>query len=420
MVSKSKRVEVIRTTPLFSQLSDRECEKLAPVFKERALTDGEALCRQGDTGDYLAVVVDGTLNIEVEGGDGKQTVVSQRSTGQAVGEMACVDPSPRSATVRADGPATVLILSRTMLDSLKSNASSLFSRVLRGIAYRLAEMLDDTNALISEMLDASTLSDKPHSQDLDALQQQRSGGEPVNALKEGLELSSEAVLKGFDDEERRMLRTATDARRYGLGEVLCLQGEPASEAFFVAEGEVEVLRRIGGKNYRMAEISTGGFLGQRALLRQGTRGATLRAGSRGTTVFCLSRERFNALLEADTDFAIAFQEAVTTAGIRQLRLANDMASHLGTRGRQRASEAVKRRIQQQADPGEAVDSPIGDDEPELFDDDDDVESLASAYLQTALENWDVTPSEIDGVKVAKADGEMSSLEKKMRNQRGDD
>lgn len=415
MVSKRERVDVVENTPLFKRLTKGECQRLAPVFKVRMLDDGEVLCHQGDTGDYMVVVAHGELVVEVEGRDGETTVVDRRERSQAVGEMACLDPSPRSATVRADGPAEVLVLSRTMLDSLKTNASSLFSRVVRGIAYRLAEMLDDTNALISELLDTSTAPKQANQPDSGTLLTSMSPGEQIDAIREGVALESKGALAGLADEELEVLRSATEARRYEPGSVICLEGEPAPEAYFIAEGQIEVLRAIGRKNYRMATIGKGGFLGQRALLMEGRRSATLRAGIDGATIFGLSRQRFDALLEAESDLAFGFQETVTIAGIRQLRLANEMAAYLGARERRHDLPGPKKRqIDRTPDPDESVDERVRELVEEPVDEDEEIESLASAYLQTALEDWDVTPSELSNIQIVEADGEMSAEEKKIR------
>lgn len=417
MGSKAKRAQLLAKTPVFEHLSEKQCQMLAPVFKDRSLDDGEVLCREGDTGDYLAIVVLGTLLVDVEREGEQRTVVATVGPREVVGEMSCLDPLPRSATVRAKGNTQVLILTRNMLDSLKTNAPKLFSRVVRGIAYRLAGRLDETNALISKLLQVKREPTQPRQPSLREIQNQVSSGRPV---KERVELSSQGVLETLADNERQVLRTAMEARRYGKGEVICVEGAPASEAYFVARGSVDVLKSIGGSSYRLATMAEGGFLGQRALLREGKRSATIRSGELGATLHCLSRDRFEALLEAESSLAIGFQEVVTITGIRQLRQANQMAAYLGTReekdgfvrplssGRHKqpsAKESVEARLR------EMIDSD--------GDESEDIEVLASAYLQTALEDWDLTPSELDKIEAVRPDGEMSAAEKKMRDKYND-
>lgn len=415
MSSKLERAQLLTKTAVFDQLSKEDCQMLAPVFKDRQLADGEVLCREGDPGDYLAVVVLGSLLVEVDREDEGETVVATVGAREVVGEMSCLDPLPRSATVRAKGATKVLILTRNMLDSLKVNAPKLFSRVVRGIAYRLAGRLDETNHLISKLVQKKREPTQPRQPSLREMRKSSATGRPV---KERVKLSPTGVMEGLSDDEREVLRTAMEPRRYGPRETVCLEKEPAPEAYFVADGEVDVVKTIGGKSYLLATATTGGCLGQRALLREGTRSATLRTGSNGATLLCLSRDRFDALLEAESSLAIGFQEAVTIAGVRQLRQANAMAAYLGAReekgkfhrplssGRHKQpplSQSVGERLKEAVDP--------------KLQESDDIEALASAYLNTALEDWDLTPSELDKIEVITGDGEMSAAEKKARNKK---
>ena len=406
MVSKQKRIEVISETPLFSQLSSEQLQKLAPVFKVRELSDREVICTEGETEDYLAVVVQGELLIQVSGSGGEQTIVSRRKPGQAVGEMGCLDPSARSATVRANGPAEVLVLTRSMLDSLKDNSPELFSRVVRGIAYRLAEMLDDTNALISELLNVSNPPPQVDQPDMATLHRQVSEGQMFDPVEEEMKLPATGSLTKLSEAEREALRLFTQGRRYEPGEVICVEGEPAKEAYFLVDGQIEVLRSIRGTNYRMAIIAEGGVLGQRALLREGTRSASLRAGPDGTTLFALSRKRFEVLLKAESKLGVGFQEAVTISGIRQLRRANEVAAYLGARPqRQQLPMGQQQGLESSYDSGDSVEERIRRLRQSEVDEAEEVESLANAYLQTALEDWDVTPSELSNIEIVEVEEE---------------
>ncbi|MEY2631859.1 MAG: hypothetical protein RIR00_513 [Pseudomonadota bacterium] len=57
---------------------------------------GEVLFREGDDGQVLYVLTEGTANITVKG-----YVVEEMVAGSIVGEMCLVAPGPRSATVQA-------------------------------------------------------------------------------------------------------------------------------------------------------------------------------------------------------------------------------------------------------------------------------------------------------------------------------
>src|SRR5688500_1462339 len=89
-------VDVLRQVPLFSELGDRELQKLAGHFKERTFPEGSAVTMEGGTGTGFFVVVEGNATVSVSG--------EQRGTlgpGDSFGEIALVDEGTRSATIRA-------------------------------------------------------------------------------------------------------------------------------------------------------------------------------------------------------------------------------------------------------------------------------------------------------------------------------
>lgn len=412
MSSREERAQLLGKTQIFNHLSKEECQRLAPVFKDRQLQDGETLCRAGDPGDYLAVVVLGSLQVEVPSPGGGNIVVAQVRGREVVGEMSCLDPMPRSATVRARGTTKVLLLTRTMLDSLKVNAPKLFSRVVRGIAYRLAGRLDETNAVIGGLIKVKRAPTQPSQPSLKELQKQARRGTPVRGE---VSLVARGVLAGLSEAERKVLRSVMEAKKFGPNEVVCMEGEPAPEAYFVVQGSVEVLKNVEGKNYRLAEIGEGGLLGQRALLRSGTRSATLKAGSQGAVLLCLSRDRFSALLDAESSLAIGFQEVVTITGIRQLRQANEMAAYMGAREEKGQFPRALSGAKVRAPGGDSAREQLLEAVDLELEEESDIEVLASAFLETTLEQWDMTPSELDKIEVVTPEGLVSAAEAKLRN-----
>jgi CRP/FNR family transcriptional regulator, cyclic AMP receptor protein len=89
-------VDVLRGVPLFSELGDRELERLAGHFKERTFPEGSNVTMEGGTGTGFFVVVEGNATVSVSG--------EQRGTlgpGDSFGEIALVDEGTRSATITA-------------------------------------------------------------------------------------------------------------------------------------------------------------------------------------------------------------------------------------------------------------------------------------------------------------------------------
>ncbi|RDV38015.1 cyclic nucleotide-binding domain-containing protein [Bradymonadaceae bacterium TMQ3] len=392
MAGTAQETSWLARVDVFSRLTEEQRAMLAPVFRTRDVKAGDVVCKQGDAGDYLAVVSAGELSVRVVRG-GHETEVRVLGLYEVFGEMSCLDPAPRSASVVARVDSQVRVLSRTMLNALHTNAPALFSGVVRGVAERVAERLEQTNASIEGLLVTKRSPTQPRQPSLAQLQSDMSRGRPHPGE---VTLQAVGALKPFSARDLEVLKTVSVARAFAPGESICLQGEPARAAFVVVSGRVDVLRAVNQKIYQLARVEAGSLLGQLALLRDTRRSASLRAVD-DVVVLGLARDRFDALLAAQSPLAIAFQEIVTIAGIQQLRMANALVGYLDGRETRREIPDIARRI-------------VRKEVAETLEEADDVEAIAAAYLQTTLQNWDISPSELERVRVVKSEGVMSAAE----------
>lgn len=112
----------------------------------RRYTDGEVVMRQGDPGDCLFVVQDGTVEIILERG-GSEFLLRLAGRNEILGEMAVFDGGPRSATVRAKGPARILTLDRrNFLRRINEDPSLAFS-IIETMAGRVRDLSGEVGEL---------------------------------------------------------------------------------------------------------------------------------------------------------------------------------------------------------------------------------------------------------------------------------
>jgi hypothetical protein len=97
-----EKMMLIRQVPIFGDLAADDLEELAAVVEERRVETGKDVFREGDPGDAVYLIIKGSVVVFV-GGDGTrpERVLSELGAGACIGEMAVLDASPRSATVRA-------------------------------------------------------------------------------------------------------------------------------------------------------------------------------------------------------------------------------------------------------------------------------------------------------------------------------
>lgn len=126
MLGVLEKVLVLRGSSLFVGLSGEELYPVAEIATSKDLRAGEAVVRQGDPGDALYVIAEGTF--ETVKGD---SVLRTLSPGDVFGEMALLDGAPRAATVRSTGDGTVLRIPRAEFEALLDQSPELARGVIR-------------------------------------------------------------------------------------------------------------------------------------------------------------------------------------------------------------------------------------------------------------------------------------------------
>ncbi|HUI24996.1 MAG TPA: cyclic nucleotide-binding domain-containing protein [Candidatus Kryptonia bacterium] len=96
---------------------------------------GTVIFSEGEAGDAMYVVKEGEVDIVVHG-----KVVETVGPGGIVGEMALIDPSPRSATVVARTPCTLVKITPAHFQFLVQQTPFFAIEVMRMLVRRLRHM----------------------------------------------------------------------------------------------------------------------------------------------------------------------------------------------------------------------------------------------------------------------------------------
>jgi CRP-like cAMP-binding protein len=132
-----ERVALLRRVDLFADTPDRVLAGLARVLEEVEVPAGATLIEAGAVEDWLFIVADGEL--EVVRGEHRATVPA----GDVVGELAVLDPRPRTADVYARTPALVFRLRKAAFDEAMATRPEIAAGVVRELVRRLRERLED-------------------------------------------------------------------------------------------------------------------------------------------------------------------------------------------------------------------------------------------------------------------------------------
>lgn len=425
----------LRRAPVLAGLSEEHLRGLLRHLKRRSLAAGEALFKQGWRGDFMAVVAEGTFRVSVTGEDGRETPVSELAAGDVIGEMACVDPAPRSATVTARTAAVVYCLSRPMLLALRDKGPGVAMAILSGVIAQVTERIRRTNDNIEARMQGPDAA--PKRRDTARLVRAALGAAAARQPRlhrDPVDLSRVGDLGDLTPADLQVLATVARSLRYEAGALLCAEGEAGESCYVVVEGEVDVIKLVGEAPRTLTTLS-GCLLGQMALVDPGPRSATLRAGS-AVVALELGRDTFAQLLGEHSPFALRFQDMLAVSGIRQLREANTRLAAIPARpvfkaDRPTPPTAARRRPTSSGAPSPAPAParpeaprglkkrrlpPGGHPVPKALDAATQGEalSLTLAYMQASLEEWGMSMDELDGISVRRCEGVMSAAERRSR------
>jgi len=140
-VSILERILLLREIPIFADLSPEDLKLMAEIAREEWYPQNTVIFHQGDEGNMMFVIVEGQLQV-LRIADGIEQVLAQRSSGDFVGEMAIIESTQRSATLRTQTDVRVLAIDGETFKGILRERPDVSFAVLRSISRRLREMTD--------------------------------------------------------------------------------------------------------------------------------------------------------------------------------------------------------------------------------------------------------------------------------------
>src|SRR5512147_3304716 len=104
--------ELLRTVPLFSELSDADISSLSRLAARRRYPRDTVVFFENEEGDTFFMIVEGRIKVTILGDDGREIILSVLGEGEFFGEMSLLDNEPRSATTIAAEDSVLVSLSR--------------------------------------------------------------------------------------------------------------------------------------------------------------------------------------------------------------------------------------------------------------------------------------------------------------------
>lgn len=144
--------DCMRNIAIFTDLGASDLELVTKFMHVSRIDQGGTVFNEGDAGDYVCFVVEGTVAVLKNTDQGTQQRIAELGAGSSIGEMAVIGKFRRSATVKSSSNATLLTLTRNRFNQICNEHPRIGVKILRAIAQLLSEHLKKTSENLSELM----------------------------------------------------------------------------------------------------------------------------------------------------------------------------------------------------------------------------------------------------------------------------
>ena len=135
MADTARRLNRLSSVRLFSECSKKELAILDRLADDIEIPAGDSVVTQGEYGHACYVVIDGTATATRDG-----ETIGRIEPGEAIGELAVIEPGPRTATVTAETDMVLLAMNSPEFLTAVEDVPALSRSIMRSLAKRLRDV----------------------------------------------------------------------------------------------------------------------------------------------------------------------------------------------------------------------------------------------------------------------------------------
>ena len=136
---------------IFAGLTPKEMATVERHLRRTEIDKGRTIFAQGESGSALFIITSGTASAYLHQDRGADIRLTTFAPGTVFGELAILDPGPRSATVIADEALVCFALSDEDFVLLSSNAPKIAIKILANLSRALSRRLRQANRTIHQL-----------------------------------------------------------------------------------------------------------------------------------------------------------------------------------------------------------------------------------------------------------------------------
>ena len=261
---------------------------------------GEAIFREGDLGECLYEIGEGSVDILLGYGEADEKKLTTLEAGRVFGEMAVLESWPRSATaVSADDHTVLLEISSDEMEAFFREDPAQIRLIMSNLSRRLRELTDDYKEVCTTIRQIKETRGETEEREEGLLAKI---GRFMNIYSRYL--GSRKVLEAmetYDTIEQIKAQKGEQAEgvRFDQNEIIFRQGDPGDSIYYIAWGRVGIYTDYGTSQQK--ELTTLGedrFFGELGLIEKLPRTATVVALENGTILNRITDESLDEMFSS--------------------------------------------------------------------------------------------------------------------------
>lgn len=299
--------------------------KLLAVAREVSYLEGAGLVRQGEASRGAFLIRSGACEARVALPGGGTLAVASFGAGDMFGEMALLERGVVSATVVATANLDGWFIGRDDFRALVASREPAALDVQRAITRILADKLRALNERIQAypaVEDHPAADEAPAADPLAGVTRSRQASFDWKAFLPVL-----PFFEGFDAHELDELASLGKVIELPRGAWVFAAGLPASAAFLVVRGALEVFTRGGGRERRVAIAGPGELVGYVALVRGAAHGGNARVRE-ACCLLEIPRAGFMEIYQGSSGTTVSLHHAIHRSLMRSLSRTNTQLTRL--------------------------------------------------------------------------------------------
>jgi len=138
---------ILQQVELFQGLSTDEMSALASSSSSRSFPKNTVVIHENDPADSLFIIESGKVKVYCSDKNGKEFIMNTQGEGDYFGELALLDDSSRSASVRTVEKSTFCIIYKDDFNRVLEEHPSIARKLIRNLSQRVRKLTADVKSL---------------------------------------------------------------------------------------------------------------------------------------------------------------------------------------------------------------------------------------------------------------------------------